>query len=823
MKRILLLLIFLMCVVGLATAAPVLTFEGDTPVNNTKLDVDYCTIEMGIAESDLDTFQFNWQNVYYPVYNDNLVFCMPLNNIAAIGETGTTAIDISTYGNDGTGTIDWSSAGRFNGAVYFDDDADVITIPTSDSLNITQGALEVFVYPTELGRFSTILDKGAYFLKITNEDKVHFGSRGDCDPYTWTQVYESTTLARYAYSLETFNDYLYSGSGYSAIIHRTPTGAPGSWVEAADLPDNYVYDMQEYNGSLYAGTGSYGRIYNTTDGLTWDMVYDTPDYYAYCLAVFEEYIYVGTGNQGKIYRYSDTTGWNLAYDLPSTASYVRALTEFNGYLYAGTGYSGQIYRSNDGTTWTLVHDDIEQYIYSLEVFNGSLYAGTGNGAKILRSTDGTTWSEVIDLLDQIIYTLKEFNGSIFAGVSDSGKIYMSPSGDTGTWVQVVNTDETYMYCFEEFNGCLYQSTSPVGRIFKMSNGFDVYSTSTLSTEYTQITGTYDEITNTASLHINGALENSVSERGIGQTDNNLTIGESFRGRVDEVRISDTPPTSAQVGFNYNTSIYQTDTDTYNYTNDLTGLGWGCYSYFGMAENTSSEQGISDTYNLCICYDIGALNITDVETYSLSDETVRIKWETSRLTNNVVYYSLNEADINPVIDQNASMSEWSNGTMMPRIQLFNLIPSKNYFYKVYSVDQCDNDATSSIYDFYTTAGTNRMPVIVYLACCVLVFVLMGATVLLRTNEEYLDVLCAFLTIFLAFMCAQLSISQKVYTAYSEITSTDETILVYDTFNSVFVHWFFMLVGVLMVLYTCFLIIEILIYTYKNIIDRRYNDL
>jgi hypothetical protein len=91
--------------------------------------------------------------------------------------SGTTAVDASGTGNTGTlsGGAQFTSSGKYAGAVAFDGNSGIVTVPGTASLNATSGlTLEAWVKPTssESGYEDVIVKTGAgnfpYGLELTN-------------------------------------------------------------------------------------------------------------------------------------------------------------------------------------------------------------------------------------------------------------------------------------------------------------------------------------------------------------------------------------------------------------------------------------------------------------------------------------------------------------------------------------------------------------------------------------------------------------------------------------------------------------------------------
>ncbi|MEM3483956.1 MAG: LamG-like jellyroll fold domain-containing protein, partial [Candidatus Woesearchaeota archaeon] len=183
--------------------APTLTFYYPTPANNTYTPNNYTQINITIVESGagLDSFKFNWNGTNYTFYDDSLVLALNFNNNSAIGDSATTAVDISKYGNNGTmydantSNADGNrppqyTTGRFGKGITFDGVDDWVMIPHSTSLQITTFpiTIEAWVYinTTQLGGGTAFVQKGPgtwaqknYFLGIMNNSAMLSVAYGD--------------------------------------------------------------------------------------------------------------------------------------------------------------------------------------------------------------------------------------------------------------------------------------------------------------------------------------------------------------------------------------------------------------------------------------------------------------------------------------------------------------------------------------------------------------------------------------------------------------------------------------------------------------------
>jgi hypothetical protein len=106
-------------------------FVDPTPPNNTVTINTSAVINTTVIEqnSPLAEFKKNWNGTNYTFYNDSLVLMLNFDNVAAIGENSTKAVDVSRYGSVGTiRNAVWTSSGRYDDAMSFDGNGDMCRI-----------------------------------------------------------------------------------------------------------------------------------------------------------------------------------------------------------------------------------------------------------------------------------------------------------------------------------------------------------------------------------------------------------------------------------------------------------------------------------------------------------------------------------------------------------------------------------------------------------------------------------------------------------------------------------------------------------------------
>jgi len=129
----------------LTAGIPDIHFVSPTPINGTTTTNASIVNNVSITEANLKEVKKNWNGTNYTFYNDSLLLMMNLDNVSAIGENATKAVDVSRFGNNGTlgnataGTQPtWNATGRYGGAYTFDGVNDYIETP---QINIGTGAV----------------------------------------------------------------------------------------------------------------------------------------------------------------------------------------------------------------------------------------------------------------------------------------------------------------------------------------------------------------------------------------------------------------------------------------------------------------------------------------------------------------------------------------------------------------------------------------------------------------------------------------------------------------------------------------------------------
>ncbi len=133
-------------VVFIDTISPGINFTDPTPYDHSNITNISAMINISMSEVNVNEFKWYWNDTNYTIYNDSLVLMYNFDNESALGESytnsnGTSILDLSRYGNDGTLYVgdDGSgnySAGRYGGAYTFDGADDYINITDDISLDL---------------------------------------------------------------------------------------------------------------------------------------------------------------------------------------------------------------------------------------------------------------------------------------------------------------------------------------------------------------------------------------------------------------------------------------------------------------------------------------------------------------------------------------------------------------------------------------------------------------------------------------------------------------------------------------------------------------
>jgi hypothetical protein len=182
-------------------------------------------------------------------------------------DEGSGAVAADASGHALNGTIDgatWSAAGKFGGALSFDGDHDLVTVPDADQLDLTTGmTLEAWVRPAALSGYRTIILK-----EVPGELSYSLYASGDTNsPNAWARI-AGHSYGQYGSAPLTLGEWThvaatYDGAGLvvyvngTAVASRAITGPLDTSANPLRIGGNAIW------GEYFSGLIDEVRIYNT--------------------------------------------------------------------------------------------------------------------------------------------------------------------------------------------------------------------------------------------------------------------------------------------------------------------------------------------------------------------------------------------------------------------------------------------------------------------------------------------------------------------------------------------------------------------------------
>jgi predicted RNase H-like HicB family nuclease len=288
-------------------------------------------------------------------------------------------------------------------------------------------------------------------VAATNRDGSFASSSGDYGAWSKGEVSKAGAAADGSFSLKRERSNSQEEAEAEGLVDFTPQ----------------VYCLSAFSGTgvpkLYAGTSTAGSIYESVDGVNWELSTATGEDRVHCLAEFRNRLYAGTSGAGKLFCYTGTH-WSLVHRSSETA--ITAAASFRGELFLGTYPNGHIYASADGLNWHLAYDSGQTFVRSLVEFDGVLYAATSkaSGGMVLRSVDGLRWEKVFETRDPNFYCLQVFSHALWLGTGNNGRLYRSLDGSA--WTLAGSLEDEGIRGLAAYDGRLYLATEGRGRIYR---------------------------------------------------------------------------------------------------------------------------------------------------------------------------------------------------------------------------------------------------------------------------------------------------------------------------------------------------------------------
>jgi len=190
--------------------------------------------------------------------------------------------------------------------------------------------------------------------------------------------------------------------------------------------ESSVEFLIQYQNQIFVGTGNpdgSGKIYRSTDGLSFTLSTILPVSYAYCAEVLDGVLYIGAGEpEGMLFSYNGTE-YSTVFQRVSGS--ILDLVGADGELYAGTGDEGRIYRLDPSNlTQQILHTDPDSRILSVgfATVNGTsfVFSGSSESARIKRSKlpDGA-FIHSFRTVNAPVYSMENVNGILWTSIGNT--------------------------------------------------------------------------------------------------------------------------------------------------------------------------------------------------------------------------------------------------------------------------------------------------------------------------------------------------------------------------------------------------------------------
>jgi|GEM_PF-6796410 len=520
------------------TSSPSLTFQSPTEPNGTTVPRNWTEVNITIDESNLDTFDFDWD---YTEPDDYLVGYWRFDNNSEYGEDNTHFYDYSGTGNNGTCSGSYCPTyvkGKKQLGLKFDGSNDYVSVSDDESLDITDKiTIELWVYPEYTGDYQTLIHKGSSSNILGNEE-FSYNVRRSPTNYIgfslnivgsgWNSV-GGTQIPdkRWSYIVCTYN-------GSVMKVYKN-----GVLVGSKDASGSIV--SSDYNLKI-GDTGNAGDPFNGT--------IDEVRIYNKSLSAEEvKQRYLSTRTR----YYDDSLVLALNFNNNS------AIGENSTYAVdiSKQGNDGTIH----GATWTT-----GKFGKALNFDGVDDYVDCGNDSSI-DITDPITieaWVNVSSGIDGHIVSKR--NGSSVQYVFYTLSGYLKLYGTSGNLVYNANIDDDQWH-----------------HVVGIINGADsrMYFDGNLVQTGTITSSNIPD----AKLYIGTCYT--------------FEPACLYKGKIDEVRIYNRALTGDEIKMHYLSEFQKYNSTQWRFYNNLTDLEEGTYTYYGWANDTVGNSGQSEVREVTV--------------------------------------------------------------------------------------------------------------------------------------------------------------------------------------------------------------------------------
>ena len=140
---------------------PQIAFVPPTPDNGAITANTSAIMNISLNESLLSTFKWNWNGTNYTFYDSNLQLMLNLDNVSALGENATKAVDVSKSGKNGTiiGGATYTSSGKYGGAYTFNG-SQYINFSSAATTVLDNWAIAAWMKPSTTSQLALVVYNG---------------------------------------------------------------------------------------------------------------------------------------------------------------------------------------------------------------------------------------------------------------------------------------------------------------------------------------------------------------------------------------------------------------------------------------------------------------------------------------------------------------------------------------------------------------------------------------------------------------------------------------------------------------------------------------
>lgn len=235
------------------------------------------------------------------------------------------------------------------------------------------------------------------------------------------------------------NHWLAASTFNQQSLYSSSNGEAWQVVNGTNMP---LLSFVRHYKNQWIGFGNGGNIYNSDDGITWNLVLQTPQLYSFAPDHYNRIIAIG--KKGVVYSAIEGINWHRehALNLPfnfNSIDYGPVSLDKGAWI--AVGDKGIIGQTFDGIAWSILpnsttSNSLHQITHGL-LNHQNLWVAVGDKGTIITSTDLKTWvqSQVppnIGNLNSVAFGKDLLNNPLWVAVGDQGVILASSNGKVWT-------------------------------------------------------------------------------------------------------------------------------------------------------------------------------------------------------------------------------------------------------------------------------------------------------------------------------------------------------------------------------------------------------